>query len=443
MDVARVNFSHGTREERGALISAARAAASAAGERLPVMQDLCGPKFRIGKFAAGQADIRAGARFTLSTKDIPGDANGVSINCPELMDGVHRGDRLLLGDGEFELRVRSKDGTGIDCEVVAGGLLRSGKGIHAPGVKLDIAVPTARDLEDLDFGLKAGVDLVAMSFVREAGDIRALKEAIRKRGGQQSVIAKIEKAGALESLDEILREADGVMVARGDLGLDIPLEKVPLAQKEIIRKANAAGVPVITATQMLESMMENPRPTRAEMADIANAILDGTDAVMLSGETAVGKYPVEAVAAMDAVAGATEASIDYVEMSRRLPIGTGMRPDEAAAHAACRMALETGAGVIVCCTRSGRTARLVARCRPRAAIAVASSDEGVLMRSMILWGAVPVKVSLAQNTDDLVTMAKGAVVRDGIAKKGDLVVLVAGVPPSVSGTTNMVRVEVL
>ncbi|MBI1925712.1 pyruvate kinase, partial [Candidatus Poribacteria bacterium] len=279
--------------------------------------------------------------------------------------------------------------------------------------------------------------------VKNAGELRVLRTIIRQNGSDVPIIAKIEKREALDDLDGLIAEADGIMIGRGDLGLEIPIQEVPLAQKEIIKRANLAGKPVITATQMLESMLLNPRPTRAEVTDIANAIFDGTDAVMLSGETAIGKYPVVATRTMAEVAVATEAHVDYMEQFRRKPIIRGDDIPDAIAHAACHTALAIGAKVIICCTRSGQTARLVAKYRPHATVAVVSPYENTLQRMMLLWGTYPIQIELAENTDEMIAKAKEAVLASGLAQKGDRAVIVAGIPVDVPGTTNIIKAGVL
>ena len=441
--MVRLNFSHGENGDKAASIAKIRAIGAEKGIRLPIIADLSGPKLRIGKFASGQAELRPGERFTLRAAFEPGDSTGVSVNCPEILKDLKKGDRVLLGDGEFELRVVSPGAAEAECEVLAGGILKSNKGLSAPGASISTVVPTDKDVEDAKFAIGNGVDWIALSFVRSPAEIRRMKSVIAGVGGSQSVIAKIEKREALEELDGILEESDAVMIARGDMGLEIPLEYVPLRAKEITAKANLRGVPVITATQMLESMIFNPRPTRAEVSDIANAILDGTDALMLSGETAVGKYPVEAVEVMDRVAAATEAKIDYRDLLERRSGQQEPNVSDAVAHAACHTALQTGAAVIICCTRSGQTARHVARYRPRAVIAVASPYENTLMKTAILWGAVPVKIPVARDTDSMVEQAKRSVLESRLARKGDRAVIIAGAPVNVPGATNMIRVDTL
>lgn len=443
MNVARLNFSHGSPQEHAGFITRLKTVSNRLGARVTILQDLSGPKMRIGKLVEEPIELAPNSQFILTTRQVMGDQTAVSINDPTLVEALKPGDRILLADGELELRVRAKTETDIHCEVIVGGELKSNKGINAPGVALTTPVPTQKDIADVIFGIQHGVDWVTQSFVRNAGELRVLRTIIRQNGSDVPIIAKIEKREALDDLDGLIAEADGIMIGRGDLGLEIPIQEVPLAQKEIIKRANLAGKPVITATQMLESMLENPRPTRAEVTDIANAIFDGTDAVMLSGETAIGKYPVAATRTMAEVAVATEAHVDYMEQFRRKPIIRGDDIPDAIAHAACHTALAIGAKVIICCTRSGQTARLVAKYRPHATIAVVSPYENTLQRMMLLWGTYPIGIGLAENTDEMIAKAKGAVLASGLAQKGERVVIVAGIPVDVPGTTNIIKAGVL
>jgi pyruvate kinase len=443
MNVARLNFSHGTHEDHAKVIDNVRRISEEMGLTVPILQDLSGPKMRIGKLSGGKVELVPRSKFVLTTRPQMGGQTSAWVNSPELVEALKPGDRILLADGEMELRVVSKGPTDVECEVIVGGELTSNQGVSAPGVSLKKTVPTEKDVDDLIFGIGHGVDWVAQSFVRNAEEIRRLKSKIRENGSDVPVIVKIEKREALDDLDGIIEEVDGIMVARGDLGLEIPIQEVPLVQKEIIRKANLAGKPVITATQMLESMMSKPRPTRAEVADISNAVFDGTDALMLSGETAAGKYPIEAAKTMAEVAFATEEKVDYVERFRIKPVKAGDDIEDAIAHAAVHTAIEIGARVIVCCTRTGQTARLVAKYRPEATIAAVSPNGDTLRRCVLFWNTYPVRIGLAANTDQMTFEAKKATLRAGLVKTGDKVVIVAGVPVNVPGTTNMIKADTL
>ncbi len=443
MNVARINASHGTPESHARMIDNVRAVAKKLDAYVPILLDLTGPKMRIGAIAAGSAALRAGDPFVLTSRAVPGDWREVSINYPALVTDIEPGDRILMGDGEIELRVRSKNATDVECEVVVGGELKPNKGVNAPGVKLRETVPTEKDLLNVDFGITHGVDYFALSFVRTVEEVRRLRWVLREKGADIPIVAKIEKREALDNLEHILDASDAVMIARGDLGLELPIQQVPLIQKDVIRKALEASKPVITATQMLESMIQNPRPTRAEAADIANAVFDGTDAVMLSGETASGKYPIEAVRTMAEVAEASEARIEYAARFAQVAVDVTKSIPEAVAHAACFTALEIGARVILCCTRSGQTALYVSNYRAPTKIAVISPHEPTLKRTMLFWNTTSVKIEATRDTDTMIQAAKDAVVAAGVAQRGERVVVVAGVPVDVPGTTNMIKADVL
>ncbi len=443
MNVARINSSHGTPESHARMIANVREVAKKLDAYVPVLLDLTGPKMRIGAIAAGSAMLRAGDRFVLTSRAVPGDWKEVAVNYPPLVTDVNLGDRILMGDGEIELRVRAKTATDVECDVVVGGELKPNKGVNVPGIKLRETVPTAKDLINVDFGIAHGVDYFALSFVRSVEEVRKLRWLLREKGVDIPIITKIEKREALDNLDPILDASDAVMIARGDLGLEMPIQQVPLIQKEVIRKALEASKPVITATQMLESMIQNPRPTRAEAADIANAVFDGTDAVMLSGETASGKYPIEAVRTMAEVAEASEARIEYAARFAQIAVDATKSIPEAVAHAACFTAIEIGARVILCCTRSGQTALYVSNYRAPTKIAVISPHEPTLKRTMLYWNTTSVKIEPTRDTDTMLQAAKDAVVAAGVAQRGDRVVVVAGVPVDVPGTTNMIKADVL
>ena len=443
MDVARVSFSHGSHTDHAQTIAHLKTVSKQLGVRIPILQDLSGPKMRIGKFLDEPIELSPNARFTLTTREVIGDLDAVSINYPELVADVKPGNRILLADGEIELSVISTTSTDIISKVIAGGPLSSNKGISVPGISLQTPIPTPKDVEDLRFGIDHGVDWIAQSFIRSAADLKSLKSILQHHDSDIPIVAKLEKREALDDLDNILAEADGVMVARGDLGLEVPLPEVPLIQKEIIKRANLVGKPVITATQMLESMIVNPRPTRAEVTDIANAIFDGTDALMLSGETAIGKYPSDAVRTMAEIAMATEATIDHVERFKRQPMTLEDTVPDAIAHAACHTSIEIGAKVIICCTRTVQTARLVAKYRPPAPIAVVSPYEATLQRVGFFWGAFPISIEFAPDTDTMIESAKQAVLKSGLARIGDRVVIIAGIPADVPGSTNMIKADIL
>ncbi|MCC6729222.1 MAG: pyruvate kinase [Chthonomonadales bacterium] len=442
MDVARLNFSHGTHEQHAEVIAGVRALGESLGRPVAVLQDLSGPKVRLGAIAAGPITLRRGQSIRLTGRDVPGDSEEVSLPVPELLAALRPGDRLHLDDGKVELQVVSADGADVVARATVAGELSSRKGVTAPGVALALPAVMPGDLDDLRFGLRQGVDWVAASYVREAGDLTPLRSVMREEGAARPIIAKIEKLEALHNLAEIVRSADGVMVARGDLGVEMPIHQVPLAQKRIIRACNRAGKPVITATQMLDSMMANRRPTRAEASDVANAILDGTDAVMLSGETAVGRYPVEATRMMAAIAREVDPELTCAEAFDH---GHGPAVDsaEAVARAAVEMARALEATAVVCATTSGATARRIARHRPGTPVVAATPSVETLRQLALVWGVRPLLVPPCTNSDDMMTGAIDAAGQRGWLREGHTVVLTAGVPVNIMGNTNLIRVHVV
>jgi pyruvate kinase len=442
MDVARLNFSHGTHAEHAAVIAALRRLGGRKGRPIAILQDLAGLKIRVGDVAAGPVRLAAGAPFTLTTRPVPGDAREVSVSWPDLPRSVRPGDRVLLCDGEIELEAEDVGATDIRCRVVAGATLSSHKGISLPTATVAAAGLTAKDREDLAFGIAQGIDYVALSFVRSAEDVREARAFLAERGSDVPIVAKIEKHEALASIDTILAEADGIMVARGDLGVETPLEHVPLLQKMLIERANRAGKPVITATQMLLSMVESPRPTRAEVGDVANAILDGTDAVMLSEETASGRYPAEAAATMRRIAEDTEAAFPFEQWMRRFEDRSLQGLPEAVAGAACELAEHIGARVIVAWTESGATARLVAKHRPRSPILALSTVSATARRLALVWGVIPVLTEPADSADAMLAAAPAHAVAAGLLRPGDKAVITAGIPMGVAGSTNLIKAAV-
>jgi pyruvate kinase len=407
------------------------------GRPVAILQDLAGPKIRVGAIPNPGVLLEAGQDFVLTVRQIIGTQNMVSVSYPDLPEDVRPGDRLLLADGLMELAVVETGAVDIQCKVITGGLLTSHKGINLPTGTIKAPPLTAKDREDLLFGLEHNVDYVALSFVKTADDIAAVKDVIRQHGKDTPVIAKIEKHEALEHLDNIVDASDGIMVARGDLGVEIPLEEVPLIQKRLIRKANASGKPVITATQMLRSMVNSPRPTRAEAADVVNAVLDGTDAVMLSEETASGDYPVAAVGIMHRLAVNAEAGFPYDSYLNVIP-----RKDiaESVAHAACILADHLDAQAVVTYTTTGITAMRISRFRPKHPIIALSADMKAVRRLALFWGCRPCLLSVPLKTDDMI---EKAVLETNEVSPGDVVVIVAGHPLLVAGATNMLRVKKL
>ena len=442
MDVARLNFSYGDYGLYAAVMARLRAAAAAVGRPLAILQDLSGPKLRVGEIPGGEVLLAVGDAVVLSAADPPAPGH-LPLPVPELPRALQAGQRLLLSDGRLELRVLTTTDTEIRCEVTVGGLLKSHQGANVPDAALPIRAVTDKDLADLDFGLEHGVDWVAMSFVRDAEDLRPLRERMLARGRTAALMAKIEKHEAIDHLDEIIASADGVMVARGDLGIEVALDEVPILQKRIIARCNAAGKPVVTATQMLESMLTNPRPTRAEVSDVANAVLDGTDAVMLSGETAIGQYPVEAVGVMSRIVLQAEAAFDhhaYLERSRVTPCES---ITEAIAEATCALAEDLCAQAILTPTSSGRTARMVARHRQQAPIVAITDREATQRQLALSWGVFPLLAPRGGHTDELIATAITRATEAGFVVKGDRVIVTAGVPSGAPGRTNLIKVEVV
>jgi pyruvate kinase len=441
MNVARLNFSHGTHEQHAGYIRDIRRISARLGQPVAIMQDLPGSKGRTGKLRDGEVWLQEGADFTLITGAIVGDERRVSISLPGLPQQVKPGDNIFLNDGAIHLKVVAAADTEVRCQVVVGGPLGPDKGINVPGVTLDLPAITDQDIRHLAFGLEQGVDFMALSFMRRADDILQVKRLLRERGAEMPLIAKIERQEALKNIDEILASVDGVMVARGDLGLEIPVQRVPLAQKEIIHKCNRAGKPVIVATQMLESMVSSPSPTRAEVADVANAILDGTDAIMLSGETATGRYPVRAVHMMSRIALETEAALPYAQILEEKGVDLERQTDDAISYAACHTAQQLGAAAIVAFTASGSTARRVAKYRPQAPILALTPNEAVRKRLALLWGVHPIQVAEPLAVEDMFAEGGRQAVETAVAGKGDLIVITAGVPIGDAGGTNLLKVE--
>ncbi len=441
LDVARLNFSHGDHASHAARIRLVRQLAREAGRPVAILQDLAGPKIRIGTFACGTVHLKSGDAFTLTGREVPGDAREVGLGYRDLASDVQAGDRLLLADGALELVVEDVAGSDIRCLVVTGGELGSRKGINLTTRSIRAPILSAKDKEDLRFGLEQGVDFVALSFVRSAADVEEARAYMDSLGGSVPLVAKIEKHEALGELEAILAQVDGVMVARGDLGVEIPPEQVPRVQKRIIRLANAAGKPVITATQMLRSMVDAPRPTRAEVADVANAILDGTDAVMLSEESAAGSYPVDSVETMVRIAVETERDFPHEDWLHRLQPEGAEDPTRAVAHAACELAGRVAAAAILTCTMSGGTSRLVARHRPRQPVIAATPDEGTWRRLSLSWGCVPLLTALHEGLDPMIRAASREARHAGLLEAGDVVVVTAGHPFQRAGSTNLIRVD--
>lgn len=440
MDVARLNFSHGTREEHLKKIETIRQMAKRLGKPVSILQDLSGPKIRVGKVKEGGVELKKGDAFLLTTREIMGDERGVTVSYAPLPKEVRVGDTILLSDGTIELRVLGSNGQNVQCQIVVGGVLTSHKGVNFPTRSILAPAFTEKDHQDLLFGIKHGIDLIALSYVRGAEDIEKVRTLLKKESADLPIIAKIERKEALDHMDEILRTSDGIMVARGDLGMETPLEKIPNVQKKLIRKANALGKPVITATQMLRSMVDHTQPTRAEVTDVVNAIYDGTDAVMLSEETASGQFPVEAAQMMAKISQAAEDEFPFDQFLKREMEGEMDLP-QAISQAASLLGEKVKAVAIVTPTESGSTARWVSRLRPRQPILALSRHLSTIRRLNLCWGVYPVLVPDWKDTDDMLDRAKRVPKELGIAKEGDRIIIIAGVPISIPGTTNLIKVE--
>lgn len=445
MDVARLNFSHGSHDDHARLIGYVREAAGDQGRVVPILQDLQGPKIRIGPIKNGGVLIHKGQRLTLTTEPLDyGTRDRVQISYPSLATDINRGGRILLDDGLLELEVIDLVDGDVVTEVVVGGPLRSRKGVNLPDIKTSTPSLTAKDITDLEFGLSMDVDMIALSFVRDESDVADLMSRVRESGKHVMVIAKIEKPEAVRRIDEILEEAEGIMVARGDLGIEMPISRVPSTQKTIIHKCMAAAKPVITATQMLESMIDNPRPTRAEASDVANAVLDGSDAVMLSGETAVGKHPVRVVEVMSRII--LEAEQHWRQYQSPLSTPTARRfasedVTDSVSFTAVDLADHVGASAIACLTATGTTARAIARHRPSVPLYAFTDDERVMRQLSLLWGTNSFSIPFQRDTDEGVNLVHSILTEKELVNRGDLIVITAGMPLPAKGRTNMVHVS--
>lgn len=445
MDVARMNFSHGSHDEHMERIENVRAASEHAGRTVTIMQDLQGPKIRVGQMKDDGVMLHEGQELVLTSDSVAeGTAERVHIDYPTLAEDVDPGGRILLDDGLLELKVNAVSNGDVHTEVVIGGPLRSRKGVNLPHIRTSTPSMTDKDLEDLEFGLEVGVDIVALSFVRTAEDVQKLARHIDEAGRNTSIIAKIEKPEAVDNIDAILEEVDGIMVARGDMGIEMAMEKVPSTQKFLIRQSLQAARPVITATEMLESMIENPRPTRAEASDVANAVLDGSDAVMLSGETAVGKHPVRVVQAMNQIIQEAESHRWKFRQGLDNPPGRLEQSGDitrSVSFTACRLAEQVGAKVIACLTNSGATARSIARHRPSMPLYAFTDNHRVVGRLGVLWGTEAFHIPFQDDTDRGIALVHRVLQEHHLVDPGDLVVMTAGMPLPARGRTNMVHVS--
>ncbi len=443
VNVVRLNMSHGDHEEHAARIARIRQVAAETGEMIALLADLQGPKLRIGELAGDAAELTPGASFTLTTEPIVGDSTRATAPYAELPRDAKPGNRILLADGNLELVCTGTTPTTVETKVVHGGTLRSHQGVNLPGVETSLSSLTAKDRRDLDFVAHQGVDYVALSFVRHQRDIQELRYAQLEIGARIPIIAKIEKVEALEHIDAIIGAADGIMVARGDLGVEAPPERVPIIQKMLIQKSRLAAKPVITATQMLESMIHSPRPTRAEASDVANAILDGTDAVMLSAETAIGQFPIEAVEMMNRIARVTEATLRWEQFVPAQWRGGNISITDAISLASIDIAAELHASAILAPTASGMTARAVARWRPPMPVIAASHDEAVARRLALVRGVIPTVIGWCDTSDDIVSRTITAACAAGHIHDGECIVVTSGMPVGIPGRTNSLQVQVV
>jgi pyruvate kinase len=444
MDVARMNFSHGDHEEQKKRLENFKRVREKLGLPIPVLLDTKGPEIRIQNFAAGEAVLNEGDSFILAHDDILGDNTKVSITYKDLYKDVSKGSRILINDGLIELVVDHIENKDIHCTILNGGTIGNKKGINVPGTEINLPSLTEKDVEDILFAVENEFDFIAASFVRKAQDVMEIKKLLEKHDGSGiKVIAKIENRQGVDNIDEILKVSDGIMVARGDLGVEIPVEEVPIVQKMLIDKCYRNGKPVITATQMLDSMIRNPRPTRAEASDVANAIYDGTSVIMLSGETAAGRYPVESLETMSRIAQKAENSIDYWKELMAMRYTMSPSVTNAISHATCTTAMDLSAAVIITVTQTGHTARMISRFRPACPIIAATTSPMVQRQLNLSWGVIPYLVKEAGTTDEMFAMGVEKAQESGFAQNGDIVVITAGVPIGVSGTTNILKVHIV
>ena len=440
MDLARFNFSHGNHEDHGKRLALVREAANSAGKVIATIADTKGPEMRLGLFAGGKVVLNEGDEFTLTTEEYMGDAHKAHVNYAGLPEELNVGSSILLADGLLSLRVTAIDGCEIHTVVVNGGEVSNRKRVACPGVELKLPFLSEQDKSDILFAAENEMDYVAASFVQKADDVIAIRKVLEENGYSMGIISKIENAAGVEHIDEIIEASDGIMVARGDLGVEIPTEDVPLVQKDIIARCNKAGKPVITATQMLESMVNSYRATRAEASDVANSIFDGSDVIMLSGETASGKYPLEAVETMAKIAVRTEKSLDYVDIFRKKGISERIHSTDAISHATAQIAQEIKADAILTITESGFTARMIAKYKPNSKVVAVSRLPKSVRAMQLYWGVEPLLGPYSANTDEMIEMSLQCALRNGAISYGASVVITAGVPIGTPGSTNLIKV---
>ncbi len=445
MNVARLNFSHGTHEEHLAKIKTIRRIRRKLNTPVAIMLDTKGPEIRTGNFNVDEIYLKPGDIFTLTTRDVEGDQSIVSVSYEGLPEDVSIGSEIYIDDGLVQLEViEIKDGTDVVCKALNNGILSDHKGVNLPGSKTNLPSITPKDVDDIKFGIENDIDIIAASFVRKKEDVYDIRRVLEDHGGEHiKIISKIESQEGVDNLDEIIEASDGIMVARGDLGVEIRTELIPLVQKEVIRKCNDAAKPVITATQMLDSMIRNPRPTRAETTDVANAIIDGTDCVMLSGETAGGKYPIEAVKTMRNICITTELSDDFYQNIYDVKIHSTNTTTNSIARSTKNIAEELNAKAIISCTASGNTSRVISKFKPKTNIIAATISDRVARQLSIVWGVYPIVIQEATETDELIERAIVGALAEDYVEEGDLTVVTAGIPLGVSGTSNLIKVHVI
>ncbi|TCP69060.1 pyruvate kinase [Baia soyae] len=442
MNVARLNFSHGSHEEHGGRIRNIRQAAAEEGQTVAILLDTKGPEIRTKDLTTPEVELKADETFILTTKDILGDKKKVAVTYDQLPNDVQPGTTILIDDGLIGLEVREVTGTDIICNVTNGGVLKNKKGVNIPGIKINLPGITEKDAADIHFGIEQGVDFIAASFIRKPEDVLDIRKILEKHQSDIQIISKIENQEGLDNIDGILKVSDGLMVARGDLGVEIPTEEVPIAQKDLIRKCNLLGKPVITATQMLDSMQRNPRPTRAEASDVANAIFDGTDAIMLSGETAAGRYPVEAVRMMATIAKKAESTLPYKELLRKMQRDTDLSITDSIGQAVVYTSHSLDCSAIITATERGYTARMISKYRPSVPIIAVTPHKDVQRKLQLIHGVYPIDGNICGNTDEMFQSAVQSSLSTGFIKEGNLVIITAGVPVGKSGTTNLMKIYV-
>lgn len=444
LNVARLNFSHGDHAEHLARINMIKEVRDEIGAPVAILLDTKGPEIRTGKFGVDSITLTEGGRFTLTTDDFLGTESKCQVSYKGLPNDVKPGDRILIDDGLVELEVVEIEGNDIHCTVRNNGVVKNNKSINVPGVKINLPAITQKDIDDIEFGIRNGIDFIAASFVRKADDVLEIRRILERNNAYDiHIISKIENQEGVDNIDEIIRVSDGLMVARGDLGVEIPTEQVPLAQKMMIRKCNEAGKPVITATQMLDSMIRNPRPTRAEATDVANAIFDGTDAIMLSGETAAGKYPLESVTTMATIAKTAENALDYRQLLNNHRERKVVDVTYAVSHASVTTAMDLEAAAIITATATGFTARKISEYRPKAPIIAATTSEKARRKLSLVWGVQAIMIHEAETTEEIFETTLNKCKDLGFIKEGDIVVITAGVPVGVAGATNLMRVHLV